>query len=126
MTITAIILVLISTFMHAGWNFFGKKTSPTLGFFFLTMVAGTVVFSPVVFYHWSLILALNSDILILLLLTGLFQSFYLWGLAEAYRAGDMSIAYPIARSSPLIVVCISSFFLGQQKTSPCKQSLALY
>ncbi|WP_409419797.1 EamA family transporter [Marinomonas sp. RS-M-Aa-14] len=115
MTITAIILVLISTFMHAGWNFFGKKTSPTLGFFFLTMVAGTVVFSPVVFYHWSLILALNNDILILLLLTGLFQSFYLWGLAEAYKAGDMSIAYPIARSSPLIVVCISSFFLGQQQ-----------
>ncbi|WP_111638357.1 EamA family transporter [Marinomonas shanghaiensis] len=115
MTITAIILVLISTFMHAGWNFFGKKTSPTLGFFFLTMVAGSLIFSPVVFYHWSLIMALNVDIVVLLFLTGLFQSFYLWGLAEAYKSGDMSIAYPIARSSPLIVVCISSFFLGQQQ-----------
>ena len=115
MTITAIILVLISTFMHAGWNFFGKKTSPSLGFFFLTMVAGAVLFSPVVVYHWALLTAFNTDILILLFLTGLFQSFYLWGLAEAYKAGDMSIAYPIARSSPLIVVCISSFFLGQQQ-----------
>ncbi|WP_191601496.1 EamA family transporter [Marinomonas algicola] len=114
MTLTAIILVLISTFMHAGWNFFGKKTSPTLAFFFLTMVAGTVIFSPMVFIHWELVQAFDYNIIVLLFLTGLFQSFYLWGLAEAYKAGDMSIAYPIARSSPLILVCITSFFLGQQ------------
>ncbi|MBD5770819.1 EamA family transporter [Marinomonas colpomeniae] len=114
MSLTAIVLILISTFMHAGWNFFGKKTSPTLGFFFLTMVAGAALFSPFVFWHWDLVQAFDHEILFLLLMTGLFQSIYLWGLAEAYRAGDMSIAYPIARSSPLIIVCISSFFLGQQ------------
>lgn len=116
MTLTAIVLVLISTFMHAGWNFFGKKTSPTLGFFFLTMVAGAVLFSPFVFWQWNLVAAFNRDIVILLFATGLFQSLYLWGLAEAYRAGDMSIAYPIARSSPLIIVAISSTVLGQQGT----------
>lgn len=115
MSLTAIVLVLISTFMHAGWNFFGKKTSPTLAFFFLTMVAGAVIFSPFVILHGALILAFNQEILILLLLTGLCQSIYLWGLAEAYKAGDMSIAYPIARSSPLIIVGISTFVLGQQQ-----------
>ncbi|UTV98591.1 EamA family transporter [Marinomonas rhizomae] len=116
MTITAIILVLISTFMHASWNFFGKKTSPTLGFFFLTMIAGAVLFSPFVFWQWHLVAAFDHEIIILLFATGLFQSLYLWGLAEAYRAGDMSIAYPIARSSPLIIVAISSTLLGQQST----------
>ncbi|WP_421854985.1 EamA family transporter [Marinomonas sp.] len=116
MTITAIVLVLISTFMHAGWNFFGKKTSPTLGFFFLTMVAGAVFFSPFVFWQWDLIRAFNREIVMLLFATGLLQALYLWGLAEAYRAGDMSIAYPIARSSPLIIVAISSTLLGQQST----------
>lgn len=116
MTITAIVLVLISTFMHAGWNFFGKKTSPTLGFFFLTMMAGAVFFSPFVFWQWDLIRAFNREIVILLFATGFFQALYLWGLAEAYRAGDMSIAYPIARSSPLIIVAISSTLLGQQST----------
>lgn len=114
MTITAILLVLISTFMHAGWNFFGKKSNPTLGFFFLTMVAGAVIFSPFVLLHLPLLMAFDGKIVALLLLTGLFQSLYLWGLAEAYRSGDMSIAYPIARSSPLIIVGVSSFFLGQQ------------
>ncbi|MDE8601369.1 EamA family transporter [Marinomonas sp. RSW2] len=114
MSLTAIVLILMSAVMHAGWNFFGKKTSPTLGFFFLTMVAGAVLFSPFVFWHWNLVQALNRDIFLLLLMTGFFQSVYLWGLAEAYRAGDMSIAYPIARSSPLIIVCLSSILLGQQ------------
>jgi len=114
MTITAIILVLISTFMHAGWNFFGKKSSPTVGFFFLSMVAGAIIFSPIVFLHWPLLIAFDQRIILFLLLSGLFQAIYLWGLAEAYRSGDMSIAYPIARSSPLIIVGISSFLLGQQ------------
>lgn len=114
MTITAIVLVLISTFMHAGWNFFGKKSNPTLGFFFLTMVAGAVIFSPFVLLHLPLLMAFDGKIVAFLLLTGLFQSLYLWGLAEAYRSGDMSIAYPIARSSPLIIVGVSSFFLDQQ------------
>lgn len=116
MTLTAIVLILISTFMHAGWNFFGKKSSPTLGFFFLTMIGGVLVFSPLLVIYMDLLLALNQQILLLLLCSGFFQSVYLWGLAEAYRAGDMSIAYPIARSSPLIIVGISSFFLGQQET----------
>lgn len=115
MTITAILLVLVSTFMHAGWNFFGKKSSPTLGFFFLTMVAGALLFSPLMLWHWSFIMTFDRQIILLLFMTGLFQSIYLWGLAEAYRSGDMSIAYPIARSSPLIIVCISSFLLGQQE-----------
>jgi len=116
MTLTAIVLVLLSAFMHAGWNFFGKKTSPTLGFFLLTMIAGALVFSPVIIWQWPLIHAFHRDILFLLFATGFFHSLYLWGLAEAYRSGDMSIAYPLARSSPLIIVAISSLFLGQQET----------
>lgn len=116
MTLTAIILVLISAFMHAGWNFFGKKSNPSLGFFFLSMLSGALLFSPLIIWQWPLICAFNGQIVVLLFATGFFQSTYLWGLAEAYRAGDMSIAYPIARSSPLIIVCITSFFMGQADT----------
>ncbi|WP_137170536.1 EamA family transporter [Marinomonas sp. FW-1] len=123
MTLTAILLVLISAFMHAGWNFFGKQAQPTLAFFFLTMLLGSLLFSPLIVWQWSLIQAFDLRILGLLLLTGLFQALYLWGLAEAYRAGDMSIAYPIARSSPLIIVCVSSWFLGQG-SSISNQSIA--
>ncbi|ADZ89635.1 EamA family transporter [Marinomonas mediterranea] len=114
MTITAIVLVLISAFMHAGWNYFGKSSSPSVPFFFFVSIAGVVVFSPVLVWQYELLLSIDGAILALLFVTGFFQALYLWGLSEAYKAGDMSVAYPIARSSPLILVCISSFVLGRQ------------
>ena len=125
MTITATILVLISAFTHAGWNFFGKQSVPTLAFFFLVMLIGSVLFSPVIIWQWPLVKAFDSTIIGFLLLTGLFQAIYLWGLAEAYRAGDMSVAYPIARSSPLIIVCISTFFLTQQSNISAQAVLGI-
>ncbi len=114
MTLTALILILISAVAHAGWNFYGKKFSPTLAFFFMVTLGGSVLFSPYLLLHLDLIRALDTKVLYLLVATGLFQCLYLWGLAAAYQSGDMSIAYPIARSSPLIIVCISAFLLGER------------
>ena len=34
-------------------------------------------------------------------------------LAAAYRSGDMSLAYPLARSSPVIVVAVVTMLLGR-------------
>ncbi|OZG70956.1 multidrug DMT transporter permease [Hahella sp. CCB-MM4] len=116
MTLTAIILVLISAVAHAGWNYTGKKANPTLAFFFLVTIAGSLLFTPVLFFQVELIKAFDSRIWGLLLLTGLFQAIYLWALASAYRSGEMSIAYPIARSSPLIIVCVSAFILGERES----------
>lgn len=45
-------------------------------------------------------------------LTGLFQAVYLSALAAAYRHGDMSVVYPMARSSPLIILLVGALFLG--------------
>jgi drug/metabolite transporter (DMT)-like permease len=50
---------------------------------------------------------------VLVFLTGFFMALYYIALAGAYRAGDISIAYPIARSSPVIVVTIVTLFLGR-------------
>ncbi|WP_431685568.1 EamA family transporter [Hahella sp. NBU794] len=114
MTWTALVLVLISAVAHAGWNFYGKKSSPTIAFFFLVTLFGFLLFAPILFAHTQLIAAFDARILLLLLATGLFQAVYLSALAAAYQAGDMSIAYPIARSSPLIIVCLTAFSLGQR------------
>jgi drug/metabolite transporter (DMT)-like permease len=116
MSATALVLVLISAVAHAAWNFTGKKSSPTLAFFFWVTVAGSLLFAPLLTLFTGLLGALDREILQLLALTGLFQGLYLGFLAAAYHAGDMSIAYPIARSSPLIIVCISAFVLGQSDT----------
>jgi drug/metabolite transporter (DMT)-like permease len=46
-------------------------------------------------------------------LAGLCQAVYMISLAGAYRHGDISIAYPVVRSSPILVVMIVVFILGR-------------
>jgi drug/metabolite transporter (DMT)-like permease len=48
-----------------------------------------------------------------LIITGLFQATYYASLAGAYRNGDISIAYPISRSTPIIVVSVVTLILGR-------------
>jgi len=49
-----------------------------------------------------------------LTLSGLFQALYYYSLGRAYEAGDLSLIYPIARSSPLILLILSILLLGEE------------
>lgn len=112
MTPTAVLLVLVSAAMHAGWNLLGKRQSPSLAFFLLAMSAGGLLWLPVLTYR-PLFLSLSSDFWQLLVLSGAFQSLYMAGLAWAYARGDISVLYPLGRSLPVLMVPVASFMLWQ-------------
>jgi len=113
MSATAIILILISAFSHAGWNLLGKKDNPSIAFFLWTNVFGVLFFSPLVFIFLDQILLLPARLWWYLLASSFCLAVYFTGLAGAYRSGDMSIAYPLARSSPVIVVTFVALVLGR-------------
>lgn len=114
MSILAIILVLISAFMHAGWNLISKIQFPSTAFFLVASAAGTLLLSPVLLFFWDTIAhGISFKVWGYIFLTGLFMALYYIALAGAYRAGEISIAYPIARSSPVIVVTVVTLFLGR-------------
>jgi drug/metabolite transporter (DMT)-like permease len=48
-------------------------------------------------------------------MSGFFLAAYMAVLAGAYRAGDISIAYPLARSLPVIIVFLITLILGTGK-----------
>jgi drug/metabolite transporter (DMT)-like permease len=50
------------------------------------------------------------------ILSGFFLAAYLQALAGAYRSGDISIAYPLARALPVIFVIIITLLLGEGKS----------
>ena len=58
---------------------------------------------------------------------GLFQAIYYAGLAGAYRTGELSIAYPLARSLPPVLVVLASLALGRgdRISSQCMFGIAL-
>lgn len=114
MTLLALILVLISAFMHAGWNLLSKRQHPSAAFFLVASLSGALLLAPaLVLYRDTLLHPITARIWMFLLITGFFQALYYVSLAGAYRAGDMSVAYPLARSSPVIVVTIVTLFLGR-------------
>lgn len=106
MTITAVILVIISALMHAGWNLFSKAQSPTIGFFQLATLGTLFWFSPIFFVTTDLIGEIPPTLWGILVVAGLFQAIYYVGLASAYANGALSIAYPLARSLPLLFIVI--------------------
>jgi uncharacterized membrane protein len=113
MTTTAIILLLISAFLHAGWNLLGKRYSPTAAGFLPATVAGMLCLTPIVIIYKETLRYFTGQCWWLVLATGACQTVYYAALAGAYKTGDMSIAYPLARSSPVIVVTVVSIFLGK-------------
>ena len=113
MTLTATILLIISAFTHAGWNFISKKEHPTQAFYLVANTIGVICVLPILFYFASFIPFVPSSVWIIVGVSGFILAAYMEALAGAYRAGDISIAYPLARSLPVIFVFLLSLLLSE-------------
>jgi drug/metabolite transporter (DMT)-like permease len=115
MSITAAILLIISAVTHAGWNFISKKEHPTQAFYLVANTIGLICVLPILFYHWHQINLIPLTVWIYAVMSGFFLAAYLEALAGSYRSGDISIAYPLARALPVILVFCFTLFLGKGK-----------
>ena len=114
MSLLAIVLVILSAFVHAGWNLLSKSQRPTAAFFLVTTLTGSVLLSPfLVLSHGVVTHDIPARVWVMLGGTGFFMAMYCVCLAAAYRSGDLSVAYPLARSSPVIVVAVVALILGR-------------
>ncbi|MEM9774730.1 MAG: multidrug DMT transporter permease [Chloroflexota bacterium] len=112
MTLTATLLILTSAFFHAGWNLVSKRSSPSLAFFALAATSGAVVMLPNLVFHRTALGKFPTILWGWVILTGMSQAVYLIGLAGAYRRGDISFAYPMARALPVLFVALITIMLG--------------
>lgn len=113
MPITAILLITLSAFIHAFWNFFSKRQNPSIAFFLIASVVSAFLIAPLlVIYRYGLPFFTTTDWL-LVGATGICQAIYYVGLSGAYRNGDLSLAYPLARALPVLLVALISLALGR-------------
>jgi drug/metabolite transporter (DMT)-like permease len=113
MTLSAVLILLVSAFAHAAWNWLGKRASSSATFYLAANALGCLCLSPVLFLDARAFPALLSSAWPLLLVSGFFQALYYVSLSNAYRAGELSIAYPIVRSASVLFVLLASFVLGR-------------
>lgn len=114
MSLLAIALISISAFMHAGWNLLSKSRHPSAAFYLVATFTGTLLLSPAIAASWETVVhGIPSHVWTLIIVSGSFLALYFISLAGAYRAGDMSVAYPLSRSSPVLVVSVVTLALGR-------------
>jgi drug/metabolite transporter (DMT)-like permease len=114
LTIIAIVLVLISAFTHVGWNVLGKRNHPTAAFLLMATLLGCLCLSPSLLFFGRALAVFPAAVWRWLVVTGFFEALYYVALAGAYRTGDMSVVYPLARSAPVALVACISVLLGHR------------
>ena len=110
---SAILLVLLSAAMHAFRSFFNKKALDKQAFVWWYEVLGIIFFTPLFLFT---LLHEGSNIHIsisFIFLSGFVHFIYWYFLAKALEKGDLSLIYPIMRSSPALVLIFSIFILGE-------------
>jgi drug/metabolite transporter (DMT)-like permease len=104
----AITLIIFSAVLHAAWNLLGKmQTTPSLHFFMVAALISSVLLTPLLLFYWQLLISLPY--LPLIFLSGIFQVIYLATLAKSYQLLALSVAYPIIRALPVVLVPIFSW-----------------
>ncbi|HEU5113845.1 MAG TPA: EamA family transporter [Acidimicrobiia bacterium] len=111
MTVFALTLALLAAVMHAAWNLLVKSSEDQLvaGW---TVVAGAAILALPLLVFSGLP---DRSVWDLILISTLVQVFYVLTLAAAYRVGDLSFVYPLARgTSPVLVSLAGVAFLGDE------------
>ena len=116
MSASALILVIIAAFCHAGWNFLAKKAGGGTVFFWLFACLSALLYFPLAL--WILLVEkplISWPQLVFMLGSALLHSLYFVLLDKGYRVGDLSLIYPLARGTgPLISTLAAIWLLGEQ------------
>src|SRR5213083_1434883 len=114
-------MALVAAVFHGTWNVLVKVSGDPITTFrrasYMAAIVATLSLGPawLIFGKPSLVPASAG----LCLLSSLLETAYLWLLSTAYRRGELSAVYPIARgSAPLLSVLVGLTLLGERLTSP--------
>jgi uncharacterized membrane protein len=113
MTPIAIVLVVLSAAMHASRNYFTKKAACKQAFVWCYEIVGLILFTPLFLFHCSALLLIEMHAWGIIMFSGVLHFVYWVFLSNALDRGDLSLVYPIMRSSPALVLLFSVVVLKE-------------
>ncbi len=114
MSAEVMLLVLLGALLHASWNVLVKSGADKLLDTAL-VVAGSAAIAAVVVPFLPLPALASWPMLVA---SGVIHLVYFSLVAAAYRAGDMSLAYPLMRGTPPLIVALASGALLGEHLGP--------
>lgn len=117
MDLAVILLVAVSAVMHVAWNVRLKTAGDPLRAATVGMLAASIAIVPAGIVAWwsSGAAPFPVEGIALGVVSGTVEAAYFILLSAAYRRGDLSVVYPIARgTAPLLAVAIGVGILGER------------
>jgi drug/metabolite transporter (DMT)-like permease len=121
-------LVGVAAVLHVSWNVLIKTSGDPRRASTIGMAVGAAIVVPGAAAIWlaSGRPAIPEEAALLAVLSGLLEALYFVLLSAAYRRGDLSVVYPIARgTAPLMAVLVGVFVLGESVRPPGWLGVAL-
>ncbi len=110
----ALLLILLSAAMHAGWNLILKTSRHKLAFNVFMHGSAIAIFSAYWIVQYGAIPLPRGPVLPLTLAGGFFFSLYHMCLTAAYERIDVSLAYPLTTTGPLYIPLWAYLVLGER------------
>jgi drug/metabolite transporter (DMT)-like permease len=115
MPLSALALLVVAGAMHAGWNLLVKRARQRQIFTWLSLVAGTICFLPLLVCGaaplppsaWPFVVA-----------SGIVEALYFFALTRAYGLGDFSLVYPLARGTAPALLALWAILLLDERLRP--------
>ena len=118
MTLFSLFLLVTAAFLHGGWNLVAKRVAGGAAFTWLFSSFSVLLLFPFALspspgkgYYFG------TELLILAAGSAVFETGYFLLLQRGYKAGDMSVVYPLARGTgPLVATLLAIVVLGERPT----------
>ena len=115
----ALVLILAAAFIHATWNLLNKQASGHATFTWVVAVLSAIFYLPVVaaaIFYWHAQVSLVG--IGFMAGSAVLHTAYFVLLNEGYRAGDLSLVYPLARGTgPLLSSFAAILFFGERPSA---------
>ncbi|MBQ03969.1 hypothetical protein CL673_04555 [Candidatus Bathyarchaeota archaeon] len=106
------LLVMISACSHATWNFLAKKGEDKEAYMWIMVSTSLITLIPIYLIflpNWTFPLTALPYMLV----SAVAETLYFITLSKAYELGDLSVVYPLARSSPLFLSVLAVLLLNE-------------
>ena len=115
MNFTAFFFIVVSAVLHASWNLLAKKSRMSLAFYTVICSTAALIWLHTQLWNPVCLGTISWKVLLLMGCSVASDVIYCLGLIRAYRKLEMSTAYPMMRSLPLIFTALITSFAGLGK-----------
>jgi drug/metabolite transporter (DMT)-like permease len=119
MTAFALAVVLASAVAHATWNLFAKRSRGGVPFLWLALALSIPLYLPVAVIVLIVTGAtIGPGVFAWTFVNAALNVAYFIFLQRGYRAGDLSIVYPLARGTGLVLATLGAILLFGERPTP--------